>query len=29
MGILARSLLGNLTNWREILTFEVKKYIKK
>ena len=28
MGILARSLLGNLTIWREILTFEIKKYIR-
>ena len=28
MGILARSLLGNLTIWREILTFEVKEYIR-
>ena len=29
MGILARSLPGSLTIWREILTFEIKKYIKK
>ena len=28
MGILARSLPGNLTIWREILTFEIKKYIR-
>ena len=28
MGILARSLLGNLIIWREILTFEIKKYIR-
>ena len=28
MGILARSLLGNLTIWREILIFEIKKYIR-
>ena len=27
MGILARSLPGNLTIWRKILTFEIKKYI--
>ena len=28
MGILARSLLGNLSIWWEILTFEIKKYIR-
>ena len=28
MGILARSLPGNLSIWREILTFEIKKYIR-
>ena len=28
MGILARSLPGNLTIWRELLTFEIKKYIR-
>ena len=28
MGILARSLPGNLSIWREILTFETKKYIR-
>ena len=28
MGILARSLPGNLTIWREIWTFEIKKYIR-
>ena len=28
MGILARSLPGNLTIWRETLTFEIKKYIR-
>ena len=28
MVILARSLPGNLTIWREILTFEIKKYIR-
>ena len=28
MGIWARSLPGNLTIWREILTFEIKKYIR-
>ena len=28
IGILARSLLGNLSIWREILTFEIKKYIR-
>ena len=27
MGILAKSLPGNLTIWREILTFEIKKYM--
>ena len=28
MGILARSLQGNLSIWREMLTFEIKKYIR-
>ena len=28
VGNLARSLQGNLTIWREIFTFEIKKYIK-
>ena len=28
MGIMARSLLGNLTISREILTFEIKEYIR-
>ena len=28
MGILARLLPGNLTIWRDILPFEIKKYIR-
>ena len=28
MGILARSLPGNLSIWREIVTFEINKYIR-
>ena len=28
MSILARSLPGNLTIWRETLTFEIRKYIR-
>ena len=29
MGILARSLLGNLSIWMEILTFEIKSIINR